>query len=273
MKALALAVALAAIARAELAAASSCGGGGGAGGGSGGSGGFAWTNALACEDESDVVGFRRCTKAGAWGSRLVRPAILVETGVMVQRFGSLLDRQTGTVAHGGESFTYRVNGSAHSRGHDTAVVAAMRIGLGLPYGLHTAVELDLGGLAQVGQVGAESTPGGAGRPELAQEQGMVVGGLGAFGVRGATSFGRFGVELAGGVRVVSYSFTSRYHDCVQNTGVTAVAPVAEARARGELWVTPWVTAGVMAGASVLERGAWTAGVFLGVHGRSFGGDR
>jgi hypothetical protein len=101
----------------------------------------------------------------------------------------------------------------------------------------------------------------------------VVSSLGVVGVHGATGAGGVGVELAGGVSAVSYSFHSSYHDCEQATSVTAYAPVAEARARGELWLSPWLTAGVTVGASVLERGAWIGGLYLGVHSRAFGGER
>ena len=72
---------------------------------------------------------------------------------------------------------------------------------------------------------------------------------------------------------MSYSFQSSYHGCEQSTGITALGAVAEARVRGELWLGPWLTAGVTVGASVLERNSWMGGVYLGVHTRAFGGDR
>jgi len=85
--------------------------------------------------------------------------------------------------------------------------------------------------------------------------------------------GPLGMRTAGGVRAASYSFESSYHGCLQATSVTAVAPIAEARVRGELWVSPWLTAGLTAGASVLEKHAWMGGLYLGVHTRAFGGER
>ena len=75
------------------------------------------------------------------------------------------------------------------------------------------------------------------------------------------------------MRTVSYSFQSSYHLCQQATSVMVFAPVAEARARGELWLSPWLTAGVTLGTSVLETHAWMGGLYLGVHTRAFGGER
>jgi hypothetical protein len=102
---------------------------------------------------------------------------------------------------------------------------------------------------------------------------VLVDSLGVVGVRAATGFGALGVELAGGLRAVSYSFHSSYHDCQQSTSINALAAVAEARARGELWLTPWLAAGATLGTSVLERNAWMGGLYLGIHSRAYGGDR
>jgi len=97
--------------------------------------------------------------------------------------------------------------------------------------------------------------------------------LGIIGVRGGAGPGTLGVEFAGGLRVASYGFHSSYHDCETSGAVTALEEVAEARARGELWLGPWITAGAVIGASVIERSAWMAGVYVGVHSRAFGGGR
>jgi hypothetical protein len=230
--------------------------------------------ASACEDASDVIGYRRCTKFGAWGKDLRIPHIVVEGGAVVRQFGSLLDSQTGSVIHGSESFAYRVLAQPRSRPVDTAVLSTLRAGIGLSHGVYTAVEVDLGGLAQPGRAATEMMSSGSfGSPELQQERGFVVDSLGTIGVHGATHAGGLGVELSGGMRAVSYSFQSNYHACEQTTTITAYAPIAEARARGELWLSPWLTAGVTVGTSVLEKNAWMGGVYVGVHTRSFGGDR
>jgi hypothetical protein len=283
------AAALAPVVRPYLAEAGSCHGGSSGGGSSSGSGhsgsGDAYyhpglyQNARVapqapCEDASDVVGYRRCTKFGAWAKNLRIPHIVIEGGAVVRQFGSLLGSQTGSVIHGNESFAYRVLAQPQSRQLDTAVLSTLRAGIGLPHGFYTAVEVDLGALAQPGRASTEMmTSGSFGSPELQQQRGFVVDSVGTIGVHGATHAGGLGVELAGGLRAVSYSFHSSYHDCEGTTRIRAFAPIAEARVRGELWLSPWLTAGVIAGTSVIEQHSWMGGVYLGVHTRSFGGDR
>ncbi|HEY6178798.1 MAG TPA: hypothetical protein VIX73_30310, partial [Kofleriaceae bacterium] len=241
-------------------------------GGGGGSHGARYT--VACEDATDVVGLRHCSKFGAWSSNLRRPTIVIEAGAMLRQFPTLLDSQTGSVSHGAESFSYRVAQSTARRALDTAVLSTMRLSATLSHGLYSGLEADLGGLTQTGQVGMEMTSTGVfGSPSLAQDRGLIVDTLGVVGARGTTGFGGLGVELAGGLRTVSYSFRSSYHGCEGSTSIWTFAPAAEARARGELWLGPWLTAGVMVGASLLERNNWMAGLFLGVHSRAFGGDR
>jgi len=263
---------LALLARPGAARAGCHGGGPGGGGGHGGGGGSG--GAPACTDKSDVVGVRRCTPFAAWATNLGIPRIVVEGGVIVRQFESLLDRQAGSVTHGTESFAYRVLTPPRTRLLDTAVLSTLRAGVGLPYGLYAAAETDLGGLTRPAHVATEMlSTGSFGSPDLQQERGFLVDSLAAIGVRGELHGGEIAIELAGGVRAASYSFESSYHGCLQATSVTAVAPIAEARVRGELWVSPWLTAGLTAGTSVIEPHAWMGGLYLGVHTRAFGGER
>jgi hypothetical protein len=248
--------------------------GGGSGGGGGGHGGGSGGPRVACEDKSEVVGYRHCTPFGAWATNLAIPHIVVEGGVIVRQFESLLGSQAGSVTHGTESFAYRVLTPPRTRLLDTAVLSTLRAGVGLPYGLYAAAEADLGGLTRPAHVATEMlSTGSLGSPDLAQERGFVVDSALAVGVHGQVHGGGLAVELAGGVRAASYSFESSYHGCLQPTSVTAVAPIVEARVRGELWVSPWLTAGLTAGTSVLDRHAWMGGLYLGVHTRAFGGER
>jgi hypothetical protein len=251
-------------------------GGGAAGGAAGGAGGSSWylraTNG--CESDSDVVGLRRCRRFAAWAKSLESPQIIVEGGALFRRFPSLLGSQLGSVTHGLESFTYRMVQPAGARRFDTAVLSSLRAGVGLSRAVYAGLEVDLGRVRQSGTVSAEAASAGVfGSPDLQPGHGLLVDSLGVVGVRAATGFGALGVELAGGLRAVSYSFHSSYHDCLQATSISALAAVVEARARGELWLTPWLAAGAMLGTSVLERNAWMGGVYLGVHSRAFGGDR
>ncbi|HEX4421788.1 MAG TPA: hypothetical protein VH165_27945 [Kofleriaceae bacterium] len=267
------------------------GGGGGAGGagGAGGGGGGGGTDVYSlppldayvvppaggeppCVDTSDVVGYRRCSSFGAWAINPDLPPITVVGGVIVRRFASLLDGQIGNVTHGTESFVYRAVAQRTGRSLDTAVLSTLRGDVSLPHGLYGALEVDLGGLTTAGAATTEMMSTGAlGTPQLSQDGGFVVDSLAVVGLHGSSRAGALGVELAGGVRAISYSFDSQYVACEQATSVTAVAPIAEARLRGELWFGPWLTAGVTVGTSVIEQHAWMGGLYLGVHARAYGG--
>jgi hypothetical protein len=225
-----------------------------------------------CAAHGDVVGFPRCTRFGEWGMNPAIPPILVEAGVVIRQFASLLDGQLGRVQHGDEVFAYRASVATRGAQLDTAVLSTIRAGVGLPHGFYAAAEVDLGGLTQVGAATTEMmSTGTLGTPALQQDRGFVVDSLGTIGLHGTSHTGGLGVELSGGLRAVSYSFESHYVSCVQSTSITAYAPIAEARVRGELWVTPWLTAGVTAGTSVIAQHAWMGGLYLGVHTRAFGG--
>jgi hypothetical protein len=245
-------------------------------GGSSGSSGSGWYLRAGpeCRDATDVVGLRRCRRFGAWGRNLAYPYLILEGGAMIQRFPTLLGNQLGSVTHGAESFAYRVVQRSGARPRDTAVLSTLRASVGLSRALYGGIEVDLGGVTRSAEGSAEMTSTGVfGSPELRLQHSLVVDSLGVVGLHGSAGLAGFGVELAGGLRAVSYSFHSSYHDCQQSTSVTALAAVGEARVRGELWLGPWFTAGATVGTSVLTRGAYMAGVYLGVHSRAFGGGR
>jgi hypothetical protein len=246
----------------------------GVGGGAGAGGGSGYLRALdGCDRDSDVVGLRRCRRFAAWGKNLEYPQVILEAGALVRRSPSLLGGQIGRVSHGVESFTYHMSQPSGARRFDTAVVSSLRATIGLSHAVYGGVELDLGSVYPP-RGDAETTSAGAfGSPDRPPRHGLLADALGVAGVRAGNGFGALGVELAGGVRAVSYAFRSSYHDCWQSTSVGALAAVVEARVRGELWVTPWLTAGAAVGTSVLERGAWLGGLYLGVHSHAFGGDR
>jgi hypothetical protein len=269
---LALVAPLARIERA--AAAGSCGGGAhGGGGGGGGGGGAGWIDQAAstpaCDEASDVVGFHRCRPFGAWARRS-HVRFIFDGGLTLRQFDSLAVDQVGSVAHGGESFQFRVGTVSRSRPRETAALATFRGGVGLVHGLYVGAELGIGGLVRRAPTATEMMSAGTfGSPELAAQSSMIVESLAVAGVRGPVGPGTLGLELAGGARSVSYSYQSTYHDCVQITDVTSVGAIAEARARAELWLTPWLTAGATLGTSLLERGAWMGGMFVGVHTAAF----
>jgi len=228
-----------------------------------------------CIDDTDVVGFRRCTGYGAWASNMRFPRMFIELGSNVRQYSAGLGTQSGTVEHGVESFTYRVSMPTTSdTARDVAVTSALRVGFGLPHHFYTGGELELGGLVAPATATTEMTSTGSfGAPNLTQSGGLVIGGLGIAGVRGTTGIGAFALEAAGGVRNTSYNFRSSYHLCEDTTSVSETRAVVEARARAELWLGPWFTAGATLGANVLSRGDWLAGIYLGLHSRAYGGTR
>jgi hypothetical protein len=270
VKRAAIAIALVVGARAQVASAGHCGGGGGGGGHASGGGGGG--PVASCSDSSDIVGYRQCTKFGAWSNTLLLPEIFVELGVEAQRFTSQLGDSDGSLAHGGEQFSYRIIAPPRDAGADTAVITKLRIGVGLGRTLYMGGELGVGGLVAVAPADAEMTSAGVfGRPDLAQRRGVAADLLGFVGARGSVGNAVLSVELAGGGRSVAYRFESTYHDCDQSTFVTTFAGVAEARARAEHWLGPRFAAGAVLGTSLVDRASWSAGVFLGFHTRAFGG--
>jgi hypothetical protein len=228
----------------------------------------------ACVDDTDVVGFRKCKTFGTWARVMSWPRMFVELGTSVRQFGSGLGARSGSVAHGDERFAFRTVMAEPIRAEDTAVMSVMRVGVGIGRGAYTAAELELGGLTSPAAATAEMMTSGAfGSPSLQQERGFAIGGLAVTGYRTTVGPTSIAVEGAAGVRTVQYHFASAYHDCAQTTSISETRGVVEARARAETWLGPWVSVGATVGTSVLARGDWMAGAYLGFHSRAFGGGR
>ena len=97
-----------------------------------------------------------------------------------------------------------------------------------------------------------------------EERGSNV--AGAYAISGAQHVGKagsLGLELAGGWRALRYSLDA---DDLSKL-------VVEPRLRGELWLSPRLTLGATAGATLGEGGVWMAGVYIGVHSHLFGARR
>jgi hypothetical protein len=228
----------------------------------------------ACSDSSDVVGYRMCTQFGVWADTLRFPHIIIELGTSVKRFPNVLGTRSTSVTHGEESISYRVTMPTQRESYDVAVLSTLRLGVELGHGVYTGVDVNLGGIADAGHASTEMVSARAlGTPVLEQQHGLVLEALGVAGMRSVLGPTRLSVELAGGVRSVSYTFNSHYLACEQLVTIGTSAPVLDARARGELWINPWLTVGATLGSSVIDRGAWSTGVFFGLHTRAFGGDR
>jgi hypothetical protein len=283
-----------------VSAGSSCGGGGSSGGGGGSSGGGGGSSgggggggdsssdsssssyssdsspsAGSCIDDTDVHGFRHCTKFGAWGKNLRIPRLFLEAGSSVRNFGSGIGERTGSVQHGAERFSYRVvMPGAESSPTDVAVTSNLRLGFGVGRGLYSGLEFEIGGVVSAAAANAEMTTSGTfGSPSLSQGRAVYLGFAGLAGYRVSGGLGSLAIEGAGGLRSVRYNFESSYHLCETSETFVSTTSVIEARARGELWLSPWLTAGAQLGTNVLDRGDWMAGLYLGVHSRAFAGTR
>jgi hypothetical protein len=203
------------------------------------------------------------------------PLVVVELGVAVQTFANPLGPQQRSFEHEGQDFTYRVVEPTGTRAAAPAraVVSTLRIGGGGAHGLYGAFEGELGGVVTEGPRAEMVSSGALGTPTVDQTSALAYGGLGVFGVRGGIGPLSLGVELAGGIRGVTYSYHSRYLSCEQTDTITALRGVVEARARAAYWLSPTWTVGVQAGSSLLDRDAWMTGLYFGAHSRSFAGGR
>lgn len=139
-----------------------------------------------------------------------------------------------------------------ARGRATALASALRIGLDIGSHGYLAFEGELGGAATSGELAMLSTGG------------TFVGGYGVIGARAGGSTATLSAELAAGVRDISDGRNDRM-------AVSTASGVLEARVRGEVWLTPWISAGATVGSSLVDRGDWMAGFYIGVHARAFGG--
>jgi hypothetical protein len=192
-----------------------------------------------CVEHTDVVGIRQCTRFGTWS--LIAPAVAVDIGFHM--------RHLAVTPFGNPALLLRTVG-APAPPSTTAMLSAMRIGLGIGAHLYVALEGEMG----------SATPS----PEIAdQTPGVFLGGYGVVGARAATRHALFAVELVGGGR-----------DVLENYEMApANSRVLETRARVELPLGPWAAIGATLGSSVIEHDDWMAGLYVGVHSLAFSGGR
>lgn len=214
-------------------------------------GGIGSRRHAACQETDPVVGYQSCSRFGSWGLLARMPALTLEAGGLFHRFREtdLVDRSSGTVA----ARTLSPSGSSL-----TASGVQFRLTLS-PFGpFYVAAESDWG------LVGASEIRDASGAP---YEPG--IGGYfamrGVVGVRSrATSSTTAGVEVAGGWRMTTWGTPN------ENTGTIGAAGAdVQVRARGEYWMSPWLTLNATVGTSVLARGDWMATLSVGIHARAF----
>jgi hypothetical protein len=250
--------------------ASHCGGGGGGGGHGGGGGGGHGHSGGGCVEVSDTVGYERCSHFGEkWSLARRHVGFWLELGFAVHHFSLPPIDEPGTVAHHGTSYAFRVVGNPRAT---TATSAAARLRAGgiLAGPLYGALELDIGGLADGGDLHAEASGGVA--PALTDPQTSYGAMRAALGLRGRVTHSiMLSAEAAAGFHALVFSMTSQLADCVQAPTVQILEGEIEARARVDYWVSPRVTFGAEFGKSLIDRDDENIAVYLGMHLRTFDG--
>lgn len=197
-------------------------------------------------DGTDVVGYRHCPWYGAWGSNLLDPYLFVDLGMNVRHFAARgMNRAAARTTMPPTS-----GGGIRTTSGDDALTFDERIGYGITHGLYAAIDFELGNFAD-----SESTRSG--------QRDVVLDGLASLGIRGGLGPVALSVELSGGAMVSSYPS--------QNDVSTDA--LLEAHARADLWLAPWFSLGGTIGASLIDRGDWMAGLYLGFHTWAYAGDR
>jgi hypothetical protein len=194
----------------------------------------------ACFDDTDIVGYRACPHYAAWGDNLHEPYFVVESGLNYRHFADLVDPPTTERTVGGGEPT------TTARRHDTALTIDERFVRRLDPALYTALDFEFGNLMM-----------GTAPRDLEADA------LASIGVRANLGPVMLAGELAGGGRFYTYAGQDTMHG----------AGVVEARARGAVWLGPWVSVGAMVGTSLITSGEWVAGGFIEFHSRTYAGQR
>lgn len=205
-------------------------------------------------------------------TRNTYPYLVLEVGVAMRTFADPIASQDRSVEHDGEDFTYRVvQPMASARPAIRTMLSTLRLGVTGRHGFYGAVEGELGGIVSDAPDAEMISQGALGTPSIENSYGLAYGGLVVAGLRGNAGPLALGAEVAGGVRGVSYHYESRYLACEQTDVIAAHRGVVEARARAALWVSPTWSVGVQLGSSLLDRGAWMTGIYVGAHSYAYGG--
>jgi hypothetical protein len=192
-------------------------------------------------DSTDVVGYRDCPPYGSWGNTLLDPYVFVDIGMNMRYFATAADPP---------AVSLRTTAHPTSASHGArALTFDERIGFGLSRGLYTAIDFELGDFS--------------GRNDEATESDLVVAGLASFGARLWLGPVSLSGELAAGAMETSFPAQTDVH----------VQGVVEGRGRVDLWLTPWFTINGVLGTSLIDRGDWMAGLYIGLHSWAFAGDR
>ncbi len=193
-----------------------------------------------CVDASDVVGYRKCPAYGVWGENLLAPYVFVDLGVNAWYF-AIPDESQGTPTTA-RSASASSSSSTTTRTRSRMLTYDERVGVGMRYGLYVAFDFELGAFAS----------------QPATSSGLLA--LISAGIQHRFGPITLGVEATGGV--LAYSPAN-------STALTSQG-VVEGRARGDLWVTPWLTLSGVVGTEALIGDGWMAGAALGFHTHAYG---
>lgn len=188
-----------------------------------------------CPEDDGVVGIRRCPDFGVWGAALEEPYLIASFGLTIRR-----------IPHGDARapVAERSTTPQPPAGDDltTSYAIVQQFTLSVSRHLFVAHELEI-------------SPTLDDSPEPDDHR-MAVGTQLVAGIHAGTRWITLRAEIAGGIRVM------------QNQDDEGVL---EARLRGDLWISPWVTFGAAAGTSVLDRREKMLALYIGMHTWSFGG--
>lgn len=207
------------------------------------------TDPRACATDTDVVGRRRCPVYGLWGAALEAPYMFVAVGFNMRHLPrAQVGRTPGAAARAVTTGVSDTPEAAATGGSDSSLSYTERFGVAVSRALYFGLEAEIGPTTT-----NESPPGG---------RTFGAGGLAFAGLQGGTRLLKLGGEIAGGGRLVE---TALADERLTGEGVL------EARARADLWLTPWVTIGGLVGTSLIAEGDWVAGISIGLHTYSYGG--
>lgn len=261
MRAIGLALAIAALGTARTARAE-CGGDSGDSGSSSSSGSDSGDAEPACEEVSPVVGRAICRRFGSWDASR-RPAIRVAGGASILRIPVGSMSFAGSAEHSdAPAMSYAVSGEEAAA---TGGAFDLQITAGLGRHLYAGIEGSIGGLS----TGSMASPTTA-ESLLVSTRSLVY--MAAAGVAGAAvSLGDYQLrgEVGVGVRAVSLSVETRHDECVLSSSLTDAAPLVRPRLSAQRWVSPWLSIGASAATNLAARGETSLGLFVGGHLRAF----
>jgi len=214
-----------------------------------------------CVEESEVVGYQRCSRFGVgWTGRTLG----WELGATMLRVPiDPIDRDVEVMRNGATS-SYRVV-TPPSLGAATGL--RLRNLYGLTDHFYLATELTLGHLTAMPSLGIEPVVRDT-MPVDDTTTGWLFGGMLAAGVRSSAGIVALGGELAFGPRAVVFSNSSLPGVLFGQGG-----PALEARAHASVWLSMHWTIGAMAATSVFDRHDVSMTLTLGLHAFPFDGGR